>query len=52
MEISFTKKKNDLINNYDNCADRACFIIAASANEKKTNYLISKVKKNITIDTK
>jgi len=52
VKVFFTKKKNDLINNYDNCADRACFIIAASANEKKTNYLISKVKKNITIDTK
>ena len=51
LKVFFTKKKNDLIQNYENCADRACFIIAASANEKKTNYLINKAKNNIKINT-
>lgn len=51
LKVFFTKRKNDRIENYENCADRACFIIAASANEKKTNILIRKVKKNITINT-
>lgn len=52
LKVFFTKKKNDVIQNYENCADRACFIIAASINEKNTKYLISKAKKNITIITK
>lgn len=51
LKVFFTKKKNDFIQNYENCADRACFIIAASINEKKTNDLIKKAKKNIIIDT-
>ena len=51
LRVFFTKKKNDVIQNYDNCADRACFIIAASINERKTNNLIEKTKKNIVIDT-
>ena len=52
LKVFFTKKKNDLIYNYKNCADRACFIIAASINEKSTSHLIKKAKKNIDIITK
>ena len=52
LKVFFTKKKNDLIYNYKNCADRACFIIAASINEKSTSHLIKKAKKNINIITK
>ena len=51
LKVFFTKKRNDFIQNYENCADRACFIIAASINEKKTNNLIRKAKKNIIINT-
>jgi biotin carboxylase len=51
LKVFFTKKKNDLINNYDNCADRPCFVIAASDNEKKTIQLINQAKKNIIIKT-
>ena len=51
LEVFFTKKKNDIIQNYSNCADRPCFIIAASSNEKRTIDLIKKAKKSISIIT-
>ena len=51
LEVFFTKKKNDIIQNYSNCADRPCFIIAASSNEKRTINLIKQAKKSISIIT-
>ena len=52
LEVIFNKKKGDIIKSYQNCADRTCFIIASSINEKKTINLINKVKKSIQIVTK
>ena len=52
LKVFFTKKKNDEIISYENCADRPCFIIAASQNEIKTKELINKAKKSIIIETK
>jgi biotin carboxylase len=51
LKVFFTKKINDIISNYENCADRPCFIIAASQDEKKANNLINRAKKNIIINT-
>ncbi|WP_415303949.1 ATP-grasp domain-containing protein [Candidatus Pelagibacter sp. Uisw_090] len=52
LEVIFTKKSGDSIQDYENCADRPCFIIGASTNEKKTIDLINKAKKCIHIITK
>ena len=51
LEIKKKKKKGDIIESYQNCADRTCFIIASSVSEKKTKKLINTAKKSLQIIT-
>ena len=50
LKVIFTKKIGDMLAR-ENCADRPCFIIAASNNEKKTKNLLRKAKNRIKIIT-
>ncbi len=52
LKVIFNKKKGEIIADYQNCADRTCFIIASSANETKAKKLIGKAKRSIKITTK
>jgi biotin carboxylase len=51
LKVIFTKKIGDKLSR-ENCADRPCFVIAASNNEKKTKSLLRKAKNRIKIITK